>query len=290
MHERRRRTHDCDDDITHNNGSRSYRSLSFLVRLLEIRNEIDGSDFERADVPDMQESAVGSKHTMFRAKMLGSKGVTTQLVAILIVLIVLAVGVYFIWNYIAKNANIDLNPFNWGAGGSTPNAPEAIVLENAIKCSYYRCVNGCNSDDVKKLQYDVGGLSFDCLKFCDPAWTNNGKSDGKICDDSAKQHPVIASVGAKGGEKITTNKINFAACFEETDTCGLGYTIPKYIVIEKAAVLENTETKIYCALPGNRGSVPGFSALVINQGSYKIWTTSYSALGNGQATYICGGD
>ncbi|MDI6798879.1 MAG: hypothetical protein QMD12_02700, partial [Candidatus Aenigmarchaeota archaeon] len=49
-------------------------------------------------------------------------------------------------------------------------------FEEAIACSYYRCVEGCAYQKIKNL------LDGDCReKYCNSQWTDNKKPDGKIC-------------------------------------------------------------------------------------------------------------
>jgi hypothetical protein len=167
-------------------------------------------------------------------------------------------------------------------GGGTPPAPEAVVLQYALQCSYYRCVKGCNSDEVKRLKYSATENSFDCSEFCKPEFTDTGTADGKVCDDNAKANPVTAEVVASGGEKISLDKLNFAFCLTKVDSCGSGVNYPNFVFIEKSSVKD--ETKIACRASGN--PLSGFSAAIINDGSYKIWTTSYQIIG-GWATYVC---
>lgn len=65
---------------------------------------------------------------------------------------------------------------------------ELTNLEDAILCAYYRCVKGCDSDEVKNLEIHVSENDVKNCKrdFCDPF-----KEDGKVCGDNAKNNPVI---------------------------------------------------------------------------------------------------
>lgn len=184
---------------------------------------------------------------------------------------------------VRANLSIDFI-YKWinGAGSA---APEAITLENALQCSFDRCAYGCNSDEVKKLQYSKNGIFFDCTQFCKQEWTDTRTIDGKICDDNSKAHPVTATVVSTGGEKISLDKMPIFVCITETDGCTSSTETPKYIYIDKNSVVGNYETKA-CRL-GNI-VVNGASSLVVNVGPYKIWTSSYSVISGGQSTHLCG--
>ena len=65
-------------------------------------------------------------------------------------------------------------------------APQALVLEAAVECSYYRCAQGCESPQT------VDSSIFPCrTDFCNATWTDTGKPDGKICDANAKPHASL---------------------------------------------------------------------------------------------------
>jgi len=214
-----------------------------------------------------------------------SKAVTTQLIALILFVIVLAFIIVFLGSKIFPNTNIDFI-FSWftsGTTGNTPIAPEAIVLQNAIKCSYYRCVNGCNSEEVKRLKYSEEGSFFDCSEFCKPEFTDTKTPEGKICDDRAKSNPVLARVGSSDGEKITFEKLNFAKCIVKVAGCDISSAASKIIFLEKCSIKENTETNSMC---GQIHGV-GINAVIIEPKSYKIWTSSPDFLGNGGSTFVC---
>jgi len=203
------------------------------------------------------------------------------LIGILIIVVFSIIVIQQVWG----NGSIEWI-FKLATGGGTPPAPDALVLENAIECSYYRCANGCNSNQVKKVKYSASGVSFDCSDFCKQEWTDTKTIDGKICDGNSKNHPVTADVLTTKGEKLSKDKVDFAACFIEVDTCGTGFTIPKYVVVGKSSVKKDTETTMTCAVDPQL-SVSGFSAAIINPDSYKIWTVNNFLVG-GQTTYVCG--
>lgn len=101
-------------------------------------------------------------------------------------------------------------------------APEAVALEQAIACSYLRCAEGCASPKIAAL--DVIQCKTD---FCNPEWTDTKKTDGKICDDNAKAHPVTATVASVGGELVQASKFVGLTGYpirsdESSDNCAAG--------------------------------------------------------------------
>jgi len=101
---------------------------------------------------------------------------------------------------------IILNVVNKG-NAIFPNTPEALELEQAIGCSYWRCVEGCNSPIVRELESET----FKCrTEFCKPEFTDTKTPEGKICDENAKAHPVLATVpsGTGLGQVVTKNVLS----------------------------------------------------------------------------------
>jgi len=133
-----------------------------------------------------------------------SKGATETIwigfVAIPLAIILLILGGYFLsripkegqslWDYI-KELFITTNEIT---------GPRAELLVDAIKCSYYRCDEGCNSQEVRKMSDKsyVDENSWNCSDYCKPEWTDTGTINGKICNDNSKYHPVIVSIKYEG--------------------------------------------------------------------------------------------
>lgn len=65
------------------------------------------------------------------------------------------------------------------------------TLETAIKCVYYRCKEGCESDIIDTLYTE----SFKCKDFCDPSKYKDEVfpwlSDDKICEQESADYPVV---------------------------------------------------------------------------------------------------
>jgi hypothetical protein len=185
------------------------------------------------------------------------------------------------------NRNLGITFINeWFHTSQTPNAPEAVVLQKAIQCSYYRCIYGCSSDQVKQVQYSFGGVSFDCSQFCKPEYTDTKTADGKVCDDNSKNNPVTAEVVSSNGEKISIDKLGFSPCMVESDTCGGQSGGAPFIFVQKSAITENTETTIQCGTQLKPVQNTAFNTAVMNQGKYQIWTTSGQGW-SGDLTYVC---
>jgi hypothetical protein len=79
--------------------------------------------------------------------------------------------------------------------------PEAVVLEQAIACSYWRCVEGCRSTHIQDTP-----LLACRTDFCSASYTDTKTIDGKICDDNSKAHPVVAdTAGSDLGQSVYQN-------------------------------------------------------------------------------------
>ena len=208
------------------------------------------------------------------------------IVGLLICVVFVSVAIFLI----LPNFGIDFVR-QWLQGGGGTSAPEAIVLQNAIQCAYNRCVYGCNSNQVKNLKYSVSGNFFDCTQFCKPEWTDTGTIDGNICDDNAKAHPVTARVGSDSGEKISMDKLSFAVCILQSDACTstTSYNYFSNVVyVDKNIALANSGKVTTCPIKLPQvGGILGYSSIVINQGTYNIWTSSHTQVSGGQAILVC---
>ena len=139
---------------------------------------------------------------------------------------------------------------------------EGSPLVQAIHCSYYRCWEGCESKEVKEIRNDA--LGFNCLSFCDESFDING--DKKICDDEAKEHPIVITLDDE--TTISIEDIRFSTCIMEArdkDEAKM-----HFIVMDMNAIKEKKEDK--CSL----FSRPEKSIVraVINPGKYYVWSYS----------------
>lgn len=77
------------------------------------------------------------------------------------------------------------NILRWlsGKGGESDLEFETTTLTEAIKCAFYRCRDGC-SEAIAKTNPDY----FVCEDYCKEEWQDE---DGKICDENAKEYPVV---------------------------------------------------------------------------------------------------
>lgn len=90
-------------------------------------------------------------------------------------IIVLAIGLIF-FNKV-KNWVCFLNPF----------LCYKTKLEMALQCSMVRCLEGCDSPMIKKLERG----DFKCSNFCSEAWTD---TTGKICNEKSYAYPVVVNL------------------------------------------------------------------------------------------------
>jgi hypothetical protein len=109
-------------------------------------------------------------------------------------------------------------------------APELTELEKAIKCAYYRCIDGCNSWKLEQLTfYSIDG-EISCSEFCNIP--SEFKEDNKICGNNAKLYPVEVI----GNQKIDAGHLNdIAHCIitDDTWTTGVIAHQSKWLYINK---------------------------------------------------------
>lgn len=85
-------------------------------------------------------------------------------------------------------------------------------IEQAILCSYYRCIEGCSSTRMEEIKWKEGNEVVFCQDFCNPSdvfgdcssdladcYTDTDKLT--ICADKANKYPVNITLG-KSEEKI----------------------------------------------------------------------------------------
>jgi len=129
----------------------------------------------------------------------------SKLVAVIggIVLFVLVAAVMTYW--LIQQGLLATNSF-------LNQAPESQLLDAAISCSYWRCVSGCESPQTRD------GDIFQCRSnFCNASWTDTGKSDGKICGDSAKAHPVTVNIPLSAGLSQVVSKNTISQTLSSKD-------------------------------------------------------------------------
>jgi len=86
-------------------------------------------------------------------------------------------------------------------------------FEQAVRCSFYRCVEGCDSDKVGRISWS----GIECTDFCNPKWyTDEDKKT--ICGWEAIQYPVeVHTSGDQRYHSKTIGGIDFD-CVTPLDT------------------------------------------------------------------------
>jgi len=192
-------------------------------------------------------------------------------VATKIILIVLcvAVGLIFLFAMLVPYANKFLNPSDIIPGSN----PESVDLENAMKCTYYRCVNGCDSDQVKSLTATWSDpqtrSDVSCADFCTPGKT--------ICNADSKNNPVRIDILEKKAyiSQDTMNPIFGTDCITSPEYQDL----TKFQGINWVDVLQN-------AVPLEYSIIYGFFSTFSNPVSARfVSITDLSSVDPEQAQY-----
>lgn len=112
-------------------------------------------------------------------------------------------------------------------------SPEEKTLIEAMACTYYRCTEGCTSGLVKTAIWeDENGDKVSCLEsFCKGEWRD---SDGKICDENSRAHPVEVSVS----EPVTLTPGGFFKSINPVSECtkssaGAGYLGTEWVFVDE---------------------------------------------------------
>jgi len=161
-----------------------------------------------------------------------------------------------------------------GSGGQTTELSE---LEQAIRCSYYRCTRGCQA--LKDMDFG----DFDCLSFCNENWVEGTKET--ICGWAAQQAPVEFS---GGGTISAENLKEVAQCvYDSASKCLLYVPVNSRFVFIDADV-SNREATGTCAgtNPGS-GTIPGTPKFASTISSGSISQAIYIYTSTGQQ--VCSG-
>jgi hypothetical protein len=191
-----------------------------------------------------------------------SKGIAYESIAKIILYIVLPIVVigllFFTYapeGFKSISESLGLLPKETGAG-------KASVLIAAIKCSYYRCVEGCNSDNVKDLK--IGNLK--CKEdFCKPG---SQDSSGKVCGDNSKNSPVAVTLSEDG--LLSLDDLSFLTCLKLSpkNSCNyMGGNMENTVTVQASAVKEET------LVTGGACRYQSYKSFVVKAGSYNVWTT-----------------
>jgi hypothetical protein len=202
--------------------------------------------------------------------MLMNKGAIDTAKQLILLIIIVILVVFLMFKYIPQGF---ANLWNQLLGIKTEGL-KAYSLDAAISCSYYRCIEGCNSDGVKNSNVVAYGEDFNCSRdFCKLEWQDSG---GKICDDNAKSHPVVVSM-EEG--MLSKEDLDFAKCIFEVEKPG-EWAVPDFVTIDKA-IKKNILEEEACGVEGVAGGT-GIKKANIGSGTYYIWTYSKAWGGWGQ--------
>jgi len=214
---------------------------------------------------------------MKRMRMKGIEGKFIVTIVLVVVVILLAVG------FVISQGGPAKWPFVWALFNEATgeyNKPTADKLDAAIKCSYFRCVSGCNADEIKDLEVEVGGKIKKCKEdLCDPI-----QKDGKVC---GQENALQATVSNADGELLQKENIPFVSCIRDEQNCGDIKGPEGFVVIIKEGIKENTaDESDFCRVP--YPGHPGIKRVIILPATYKIWTSDYNLLaGGGYVTHVC---
>ena len=200
-------------------------------------------------------------------KSLNRGFVESRIVIFALALIAIIFLVFFMWDKI-EEVIAEITGIDIGYDGGGPGQ-EFIVLEAAIECSYYRCMEGCDSDEVKGISWS----GIDCLDFCVEEEYKDG--EGRICGDNAKNYPIIV----QGEGSIFKDKIDF-----EVDCLTPGMMDPMdvediYVMVENEIVSDTSEnTYCYNPIGAPAYNMPvGRSWIKFKDGTHYIYTYTVDA-------------
>lgn len=169
----------------------------------------------------------------------------------------------------------------FGGGGGEEYLPTGNPLEEAIKCAWWRCTEGCES--IKEKSWNV----INCE--CKSGWDEN--HDGKICESESKKHPLEFEVADSvdfdrsrlnyvfgGKECPETSFFGVSTCDEHcyTDTNCNGPILYDYFIhLEKNKVTIKEEAG--CAIIDKRAIKKG--SLI--SGKFYVWLSGANELNRG---------
>jgi hypothetical protein len=207
------------------------------------------------------------------------KGVTWNeaVPAIVVIVILLLLLIPFVTQTTFASSDTMKKWWEYWFGGGAATPKPTSYLEAAIVCSYYRCTEGCDSKQVKKIDMDFSGRGFNCTDFC-----KQGKnSEGKICDDNAMKNPISVTIGGK--EDVSKQNLGFAVCITEQEKID-GAPAPDFVNIDKRGIDQSSKEQDYCRVEEH--PIPGMKKVSIKGGTYYIWTHSRTFVGTWGQTVV----
>jgi hypothetical protein len=183
-----------------------------------------------------------------------------------IVVIVAGVMVVFVWLLPWLQKSVFANA--WWSNIFPSENIENPDLENAIKCAYYRCAKGCNSNEVQSFTAvwpdPQTHNDASCADFC-----KSGKST--ICNSDAQNNTVNVDIGEKSylSEELL-KKLVGSTCITTNPLGGLpadAVIITSYSTIDQDSI---KDTQTTCSLQEPRPLV-SYTSLNLLPGKYGIF-------------------
>ncbi len=196
------------------------------------------------------------------------KGVATRyLVFLFLGIVIFAFGIYLAIFYAPGLVDAATRifyalgiPGENGEGNGEWASGEEMV--EAIKCSYYRCTEGCDYVNAMTWQH-LTDANCPCSEWYDET--------AKVCDDQAKGHPVKVQVIEETA--VYMNEIEFTDCLmsqvDYTNVLGGDRIV---VIVDKDDV-EQEIGKGICR--GLHMIGDNYESLVIKPGTYYVWSWSY---------------
>ena len=194
-----------------------------------------------------------------------------------LVLVVVVIGVILFMTVPQVSAWITRNVLNPLSGqGISLGSTESATLEDAIKCAYYRCTEGCGSADVKNIA--LGSKNCDD-NYCKPFMQGG---NGKVCGSNAQAHPVVVTLLDNefiDKSKIQKGNLGFCMIIKDSSNGCNPATGKGWIYVDKSGTTDKAWEEEKCTVVPIIGEITGYSRIVINAGIYNVWTNDAGGTG-----------
>lgn len=155
---------------------------------------------------------------------------TAAIILVIIVVVLLSTTAY----RTVQDVQEDILNFIFGLGKA--ELDQLTELEQAIRCSYYRCTKGCKA--VKDMNFG----DFKCINFCKEDWVE-GENE-VICGWNAQQVPVeVSDGGLIRAEKLA----DVAQCVYDSESNCVWYAPTNTGFVSVYISIENREARSDCA-------------------------------------------
>lgn len=179
-----------------------------------------------------------------------TKGIDRAVTSLIFIIIVVVIGAVLLFTYAPYLQNVIAQYFP----GQTQ---QSVDFDNVLKCAYYRCVDGCNSDKVKSMTATWSDpqthTDVSCADFC--------KSGGTICNTDSSSNPVRIDIGEKAYLAQDKLKSEFGTdCIISPDFQQGGSDLANQIwtLVQNGIVASSPLTYIFAQLTGQQINVVSF--------------------------------